>query len=148
VAGRWLLCLLLIVGAAHADDKRFRVYDGRIVISPDPVPTTSDELLRYLDSNATKDGHYELIKGPPWEIHLVGLLAKDPGSKPVTLVFVDTADKKATPLQSIDVRAKKQLVIANTSATTAAGFEANKTYAVQLVVGGKPLAKAELLLRH
>jgi|ERR1043165_219193 len=150
---RWLLAAFLALTSAalaSADDKRLHAsYDGRIVISPDKVPTTGDELERYLDANATKNDQYELIKGPPWTIHLVGVLAKDP-TKPVTLVFIDTAaaDKKAAPLQSIELPAKRRMVIANTSATTAAGFEANKTYLVQILADGKPAAKAELTLRH
>ena len=155
MAQRWLLGVVLalacVAAIASADDKRLHAaYDGRIVISPDPVPTTGDELQRYLDANATKNDQYELIKGPPWTIHLVGMLAKDPPSAgKLTLVFIDSAaDKKAAPLQSIEVTAKRRMVIANTSATTAAGFEANKTYLVQILTDGKPVAKAELTLRH
>lgn len=152
MARRWLLGVVLAIASAAiagADDKHLHAYDGRIVISPDPVPTTGDELQRYLDANATKNDQYELIKGPPWTIHLVGMLAKDPGTKPVTLVFVDSAaDKKTGPLQSIELAAKRRMVIANTSATTAAGFEANKPYLVQILADGKPVAKAELTLRH
>jgi len=142
--------LVALVPTARADDKRLRAYDGQIVISPDPVPTTEGELATYLQANATKDGHYELIKGPPWKIHLIGFLAKDPGTKAVTLQFIDPSDKdkKAAPLQAIDVPARRRMVVANTSATTQAGFEANKTYLVQLVSDGKPLAKATLALRH
>jgi hypothetical protein len=152
MARRWLLGVVLAIACsaiAGADDKRLHAaYDGRIVISPDKVPTTGDELERYLDANATKNDQYELIKGPPWTIHLVGMLAKDP-TKPVTLVFIDSAaDKKTAPLQSIELPAKRRMVIANTSATTAAGFEANKTYLVQILADGKPAAKAELTLRH
>jgi hypothetical protein len=152
MARRWLLGVVLAIACvaiAGADDKRLHAaYDGRIVISPDKVPTTGDELERYLDANATKNDQYELIKGPPWTIHLVGMLAKDP-TKPVTLVFIDSAaDKKTGPLQSIELPAKRRMVIANTSATTAAGFEANKTYLVQILGDGKPVAKAELTLRH
>lgn len=148
---RWLLvCLLLIVAPfARADDKRFRTYAGKIVISPDPLPNTSDELLRYLDANLSRDGRYELIDGPPWPMNLIGVLSKDPGSRPVTLVFIDiAADKNAAPLQSIEVSTRGRMVVATTSATTAAGFEADKTYIVQLVADGKPLARAELSLRH
>jgi len=152
MARRWLLGVVLAIACAAvagADDKRLHAtYDGRIVISPDKVPTTGDELERYLDANATKNDQYELIKGPPWTIHLVGMLAKD-ATKPVTLVFIDSAaDKKTAPLQSIELPAKRRMVIANTSATTAAGFEANKTYLVQILADGKPAAKAELTLRH
>ena len=82
MARRWLLGVVLAIACAAiagADDKRLHAaYDGRIVISPDKVPTTGDELERYLDANATKNDQYELIKGPPWTIHLVGMLAKDP----------------------------------------------------------------------
>jgi hypothetical protein len=140
--------IVLLAALAHADEKALRVYDGQIVISPDPAPANVDELHAYLKANATKDRHYELIKGPPWEINLVGMLAKDPGTSPVTLVFWDAADKKRTPVQSIEVSSKRRVVIARTTATTAAGFEPEKTYVVELMLGKVSLAKAQLKLRH
>jgi hypothetical protein len=141
---RWLAPVVLVALAviARADD--FHAYDGQIIISPDPVPTVSDQLPAFLTANATKDGHYELIKGPPWRFHLIGFLAKDPGTTPVKLVFVD-GDK---PLQTSDVSSKRKIVVASTTATVEAGFEANKTYGVRLVAGTTVLAKAELRLRN
>jgi hypothetical protein len=134
---RWLAIVALLTTVAHADK-----YDGRIVISPDPVPTTSDQLPGFLAANAAKDGHYELVKGPPWKIHLIGFLPRD--ADKVELVFVD-GDK---PLQTSPVSAKRKVVVASTTATTEAGFEANHTYAVRLVAGTTVLAKAELRLRN
>ncbi len=94
-----------------------------------------------LAANATKDHHYELIKGPPWDVNLVGVLAKD--APTATLEFAD-GDK---PLQSIEVTPHHGIVIAHTSATTAAGFETSKTYRVRLIAGKAVLASAELTLR-
>jgi hypothetical protein len=141
------LVLVLLGTLASADEKALRAYDGQIVISPDPAPANIDELHAYLKANATKDRHYELIKGPPWEINLVGMLAKDPGTSPVSLVFWDAADKQRTPVQSIEVPSKRRVVIARTTATTAAGFELEKTYVVELRLGKLSLAKATLKLR-
>jgi hypothetical protein len=142
---RFALLLVLLVTVARADD-RLRQYDGRIVISPDPIPTVADDLPGFLKAQAAKDGHYELIKGPPWKIHLIGFLAKDPGAAPVKLELTEKGAK--TALHSLDVSAKRKIVVSSTTATTEAGFEANKTYLVQLVAGGAVLAKAELLLRN
>ncbi len=137
---RVLLVLALLVIPAYADDA-FHAYRGQIVFSPDTPPTGSPELLKHLAANATKDHHYELIKGPPWDVNLVGVLSKDAAS--ATLVFLD-GDK---PLQSIDVTPHHGIVIAHTSATIAAGFETSKTYVVRLIAGKAVLASAELTLR-
>jgi hypothetical protein len=140
---RWLvpIALCIVTLSARADDTR---YAGQIVISPDPVPTMGDQLPAYLAANATKDGHYEIVRGPPWKFHLIGFLSKDPGTTPVKLVFGDLAK----PLHTLDVSSKRRIVIASTAATVEAGFEANATYAVSLVAGTTVLAKAELRLRN
>jgi len=137
---RALIVLALLVSVAYADDA-FRAYRGQIVFSPDTPPSSSPELVKHLAANATKDHHYELIKGPPWDVNLVGVLSKD--STTSTLVFLD-GDK---PLQSIEVTPHHGIVIAHTSATTAAGFETSKTYTVRLIAGKAVLASAELTLR-
>jgi hypothetical protein len=142
---RIALLLALVVTVARADD-RLRQYDGQIVISPDPIPKVADDLPGFLKAQAAKDGHYELIKGPPWTIHLIGFLSKDPGTAPVKLELAEKGAK--TAMHSLDVSVKRKIVVTSTTATTAAGFEANKTYLVQLVAGGVVLAKAELLLRN
>jgi hypothetical protein len=110
---------------------------GRIVISPDPPPTLATDLAAYVKANATKDNAYEAIKGSPWQIHLVGFLSTD--ATDVTLEIGE--------LDKLPVAAKKRLVITSTKLTTAAGYVANKTYAVRLVAGKKVLAKATLRLR-
>src|SRR5215218_1458015 len=133
----------MLAGLALADDKALRAYDGQIVISPDRAPANLDELAAFLKANATPDRRYELIKGPPWDVNLVGVLSKDPGTSPVTLVFSDPAAPKAPPIASIEVSSKRRLVLARTTATIAAGFEANKTYVVQLMQKTTALARAE-----
>lgn len=148
----WLLAFVaLVVTGARADPKGVRAYVGQLVISPDPAPSTTDELASYLKANATKDHRYELIKGAPWEIHLVGVLPTTAGTAPVTLEFALASDRKLTALQAIEVPVKGGLVIAETKATTAAGFVANQAYVVRLVrVTGRKLhvlARAELTLR-
>ncbi|MBS1123787.1 MAG: hypothetical protein H6Q90_6015 [Deltaproteobacteria bacterium] len=145
----WVVAVVaMVAGLASADSKGVRAYQGQIVISPDPAPSTSDELAGYLKANATKDRRYDLIKGPPWEINLVGVLPKRTDSAPVTLVFAAVTDKQPnTTIQSIEVPAKKGLVIAHTTATIAAGFESNRTYVVRLMRKTKVLARAELTLR-
>lgn len=145
-----VICVVVgLVALAHAKeaDPLVRRHAGQIVISPDPVPTLGSELPAFVKANVTKDGHYELIKGSPWELHLVGFLAKEPGKQQVTLVLVDAADPKATPIDTFDVASKQRLVISSTKLTTAAGYEVNKTYAVRLVAGKTVLARAELKLR-
>lgn len=141
-----IAALGLLVASARADTAK--TYAGQIVISPDPTPTAAGELAAYLAANAVKGGHYELIKGPPWEVHLVGVLAKDPGARPVTLIVTDASDAKAAPLLTTELTATRRIVIASTTATIAAGFAANKTYALRLVLGKTVLAKAELRLRE
>ncbi len=129
-------------------EQQLRAYAGRIVFSPDAPPTQLDEFPRYLKANATADNRYDVLKGPPWQFHLVAVLAKDPGDKPLSLVFADKDDKKLTTLHAVDVRAQKKLVTASSEATVAAGFAANKTYVVRLMQGKTVLAKAELHLRY
>jgi hypothetical protein len=135
-------------GAAPTIDKAFKPYAGRIVFSPDAPPTSVDELPKFLKANATDDNSYDVLKGPPWQFNLVAVLAKDPGTKPVALVFADKDDKKLTTMHSVDVRPQKKIVIASSEATVAAGFAANKTYVVRLTQGKTVLAKAELHLRY
>jgi len=125
-------------------DKAFKPYVGRLVISPDVPPATLDELPDFLKGNLAKDNAYDLIKGPPWPFHMVGVLAKD--LKKVTLVVVDKDDKNLTPLLSIGLTPMRKIVIAHTEATVAAGFAANKTYVVRVMNGKTVLAKSELTL--
>ncbi len=141
-----LVLLFGLAAVAHAGDA-LKPYLGKIVISPDAPPTAASELPAYLAANAVKSGGYDLIKGPPWPMHLVGVLPRDV-SKPIMLVFTDQADKKQTPLFSIEVGSKQRIVIAHTEATVAAGFAANRTYMVRLMHGKLVLAKAELTLRE
>lgn len=136
-----------LVALAGADDKALRPYVGRLVYSPDAPPTSLDELPRYLKANATKDNTYDIIKGPPWPMHLVAVLAKDPGDRPVQLVFADKADKKLTTLHAVEVRPQRRIVLATSAATVAAGFESHKTYVVRLMQGKRVLAKAEITLK-
>ncbi len=141
---RAALVLVAVAGLARADTASVvKEYAGRIVISPDPTPTLATELPAHIKANAVAGDHYELIKGPPWKLHLVGALSKDPGGQ-VQLVI---GEDKAEPLVAVDVAAKSRLVVVNTDATTVAGFVANKTYNVQLVAKKAVLAKATLTLR-
>ena len=138
-----IVAIVAMATAARGDAKLVKQYAGRVVISPDPPPTIGTELRAYLEANATKDNTYEAIKGSPWEIHLVGVLSAEPKTS-ITLELVD----KATVLHALDVAAKQRLVISSVKLTTAAGFEANKTYEVRVVAGKKVLAKARLRLRE
>ena len=142
-----VLAFVVATGTARADDKALKPYAGRIVISPDEPPTVASELPAYLKANATKDNAYDVIKGPPWPFQLVAVLAKDPGDKPVQLVFADKTDKKLAPFHTVELSATRRLVIAKAEATTAAGFASNKTYVVRVMLGKTVLAKAEVTLR-
>jgi hypothetical protein len=149
--GRLVVVVLLAVvaGLAHADtDATVKQYAGRVIISPDAAPTMASELPAYVKANAVAGDRYELIKGSPWKIHLVGVLSKDPGAAPVQLLVFDLADKEAKPLVEVKVTSRNRIVISQTTATTAAGFESGKTYAVRLMQGKMVLAKAELTLRN
>lgn len=145
---------------ARADE--LKPFAGKLVISPDAPPTESSELPKYLKANLTTDGSYPIVKGPPWSVHIVGVLAKD--AKQVTLVVTEKVDKPgkpakdatpsdkpaaATPLVSIELVPKRRVVMAHTDATVAAGFANGKTYAVKLLGsdGKTVLAKCELVLR-
>jgi hypothetical protein len=129
-------------------EQQLKPYAGKLVFSPDAPPTQLDEFPKYLKANATDDSSYDVLKGPPWQFHMVAVLAKEAGTKPITLVFADKDDKKLTTLHSVDVRAQKKIVIAASEATIAAGFAANKTYVVRLMQGKTVLAKAQLHLRY
>ena len=142
-----VVAMVVAFGTAHADDKAFKRYAGRLVYSPDTPPTQLDAIPKFLELNATKDNAYDVIKGPPWPMNLVAVLAKEPGTKQVQLVFADKADKKLTPIHAVDVQSKKKLVIARTEATIAAGFAAGKTYVVRVMLGKTVLAKAEITLK-
>jgi hypothetical protein len=140
--------MVLVTSLAAADppkaDKALKPYAGKLVISPDTPPATLDELPAFLKGNHSKDNAYDLIKGPPWPFHLVGVLAKD--AKKVTLTVADKADKQLAPLLSIELTPMRKVVIAHAEATVAAGFAANKTYVVRLSSGKTVLAKSELTL--
>jgi hypothetical protein len=140
--------VLALARTGVADEKALHAYAGQIIVSPDPAPASLPELAAWAKANATKDRRYALIKGSPWEVHLVGVLPKDPGADKVTLVITEAGAKKpASPIATLDVVARRRIVIAKTTATSAAGFEANKTYVLELVVKAKPVARAELELR-
>ncbi len=140
-----MVLLFGLVSVAHAGDA-LKPYTGKVVISPDVPPTAASELPAYLAANAVKSGGYDLIKGPPWPMHLVGVLPRDV-TKPIMLVFTDKDDKTQTRLIEIEVASKQRIVIAHTEATVAAGFASNKTYVVRLMLGKSVLARAELTLR-
>jgi hypothetical protein len=133
--------------APPTTEQQLKPYSGRLVYSPDAPPTSADELPHYLKANATADNRYDIIKGPPWPMHLVAVLAKDPGAKPVQLVIADKADKKLAPMHTAEVRPQKRIVFATSEATIAAGFASNKTYVVRLMQGKTVLAKAEITLK-
>jgi len=135
--------MIVVIAATAASADIAKDYSGRIVISPDAPPTIASELPAYLKANATKDDTYEAIKGSPWEVNLVGFLSSD--ATDVQLEFID--DPKKPPLHTLPTGAKKRLVMTTAKLTTAAGFEANKTYQVRLVAAKKVLAKAQLRLR-
>lgn len=137
--------LLGLVASAKAGDA-FKPYVGRIVISPEVPPSLASELPAYLAANAVKGDEYDLIKGPPWPMHLVGVLPRNV-KKPIELVIFEKGDAKQTPLVSVDATSKQRIVIAHTEATIAAGFSAHKTYVVRLMLGKAVLAKALLTLR-
>ncbi len=137
--------LLGLVATAHAGDP-LKPYVGRIVVSPEAPPSVNTELPAYLAANAVKGDEYDLIKGPPWPMHLVGVIARDE-KKPLVLVVTDKADPKAAPLVTFEVTSKQRMVIAHTEATIAAGFAAGKSYTVRLLRGKTVLAKATIVLR-
>jgi hypothetical protein len=156
------LCLIVAMASARADDKSatadanrkaaakakaLKPYVGKLVISPDAPPASSDELPGYLKGNLTPDAAYDLIKGPPWPFHVTVVLASP--TKSVTLAITDKADPKAPPLLTATLTPAndKKLVFAHAEATIAAGFAASKTYVVTLTAGKKQLAKSELTLR-
>jgi hypothetical protein len=157
-----LAFVTVVVGAARADDKSataeankkaaakakaLKPFTGKLVISPDAPPGSSDALPGYLEGNLSSDGGYELIKGPPWPFHVALVLATP--TKSVTLVVTDKADAKAEPLLTATIApaGDRKLVLARAEATIAAGFSASRPYVVKVMAGKKQLAKAELLLR-
>jgi hypothetical protein len=143
------LLVLTARAAGVSDDKALKPYAGKLVVSPDAPPSTLGELAGYLKINAAKDNHYELIKGPPWKFHLVSWFAK-PATGALTVVITDLADKKATPMVSVEptLSANKRLLYAVVEANASTGFETGKTYVVRMLQGKKLVAKAELLLRE
>jgi hypothetical protein len=144
---RWIALVVVMLGlVAPARAYALKPYAGRIVISPEVPPTAASELPAYLAANQVKSDEYDLIKGPPWPMHLVGVLPRVV-TKPLELVIVEKGDKKQTRLVSVSATSKQRIVIAHTEATVAAGFAAGKTYVVRLMLGKTVLAKAELSLR-
>ena len=139
--------LVALVGQAWADDKLVRQYAGKIVISPDPIPTVEADLATFVKLNAAKDGRYELTKSPPWEIHLLGFLSKEPGAAEVSLVFAELGDPKLAAFHTMQVAVTRRIVNANAKVTIAAGFQAGKTYVLRLMRNKTVFAKAELTLR-
>ena len=136
-----LAILLALCAVARADD--FKKYEGKLVLSPDAPPLGAAELPKYLAANMTKDGHYELIK-QPWDIHAVGVLAKD--VSPVTVVVTEDGAKE--PAITAEVTSKRKIVVWHVTFTTAAGFAAGKSYTLELRSDKKVLASASLTLRR
>jgi hypothetical protein len=139
---RVLLVLLALVAVARADDKALAKYKGQLVVAKDAPPTTAGELPKYLEENWSKDGHYDLIGGSPWDMNIVAVLAKD--ADKATLVFTDAGK----PLQEVEVAVKSKLVVTHVKATKAAGFEPHKIYGIELRRGDAVLAKADVMLRE
>jgi hypothetical protein len=131
----------LAVGTASAD--ALERYAGKLVISPDAPPTEIGELPNYLEANVSKDATYPIVKGPPWAMHIVGVLARD--AKTVTLTITEKGSSK--PLVSTELTPVRRIVIAHTEATIAAGFANHEAYDVRLVSGKRVLAKATLEIR-
>src|SRR5258706_9654948 len=129
--------------AARADDndKALKAFAGQIVMSPDAPRSRFDDLPSYVKSNATKDGHYELIK---WDINFVGVLAKT--ADKVVLVVADPTAKQDKELISIELPVKRLVVIGHFTPTKAASFAAGKPYDVTLLAGKAVVAKAVLVL--
>jgi hypothetical protein len=142
-----VVALLLAVSPAVADDKALKPYAGKIVVSPDPPPTVLEELPKYMKMYIQDDDSYDVRKGPPWHINIAAVLTKDPGAKKVQLVFADKADKKLKALDTLELSSKRKVVLANVDATIAAGYAANKTYVVRILLGKTVLAKAEITLK-
>ena len=134
-----IVLLLAFVTAVHADP--LKSFAGQIVLSHDAPSSNFNELPAYLKANADRSGHYEMLH---WDVNFVGVLAK-PADK-VTLVVTDPATKSS--LVEIELAASRQVVIGHFKPTKAAGFAADKTYAVALMSGKTVVAKAELLLRE
>jgi len=141
-----MVAIVVSTGVAHAEDKAFKPYAGRIVVSPDTPPTIFEEIPRFLRINFQADNEYDVLKGPPWQINFVAVLSKDPGKKPVQLVFADKADKKLTTMHAMELNAKRKIVIAHVEATVAANFE-HKTYVMRVMLGKQVLAKCEVTLK-
>ena len=141
-----VVAIVALSSAAYAQDKAFKPYVGKIVVSPDTPPTIFEEIPRFLRHNFQSDNQYDVRKGPPWQINFVAVLSKDPGGKPVQLVFADKDDKKLSTMHSIELNAKRKVVIAKVEATVAASFE-HKTYVMRVMLGKQVLAKCEVTLK-
>lgn len=147
---RLALVWMVLVGFASiatADDTLVRKHAGHIVISPDPVPEDAAQLTSFVKTNLAKNRSYDLYQGPPWQVNLVAFLSKSPGKEAVTFEITDAKNPKQTLVIS-RAPARGRLVIMSLSATTAAGFEVGKTYAVRMRVGKAVLARCQLLLRE
>ena len=150
VVGVLVAVVMMLSRPAAAEDanaKALKSYAGKLVISPDAAPTIASELPGYLKGNLSKDGAYELIKGPPWPFHVTAVLVT--ATKSVTLVITDKADRQSAVLLSVPftLAGNRKLLLAQAEATIAAGFAASKTYVVRLMAGKKQLARSELTLR-
>lgn len=139
------VAVLVALFAERASADELKAFAGKLVISPDAPPTASSELPKYIEANLTKDATYPIVKGPPWSMHIVAVLAKD--VKSVTLTISEKGAAKQEPLVSTELAPVRRVVIAHTEATIAAGFANNKTYDVRLVSGKTVLAKAQLEIR-
>lgn len=141
-----VVAIVALSSPAYAEDKAFKPYVGKIVVSPDTPPTIFEEIPRFLRQNFQADNQYDVLKGPPWQINFVAVLSKDPGTKPVQLVFADKDDKKLATMHSVELTAKRKVVLAKVEATVAANF-AHKTYVMRVMLGKQVLAKCEVTLK-
>ena len=93
-----MFVVLGLVATAWAGDA-LKPYVGRIVISPEVPPSAASELPAYLAANQVKENEYDLLKGPPWPMHLVGVLPKNV-TKPIKLSELERLLTKWSPLRA------------------------------------------------
>lgn len=111
---------------------------GSIVITAEPVDTSSGDFEHSLKKNATKQ---IAAKDGQWTINFVAFLKKAAGADEVNVVFYDVAEKSHEPTNAfpIQTKANAKVLVSSVAVSSDQNFKAGHTYNIMItrLVSGK-----------
>lgn len=157
LVGVLAFCLTVVGAFPVAAEDLSKIYNGKLIISPEPFPSKFDEEMeKFLKTVSQKDGLYQVKKSlrGSWSFHMMAFFGKDPGNDTINLVFYDSEDKesqkKLQPIQSLEFKSTKGVrVFSLPDLSLSSGFEEGKTYLVKItqLKKGKEVVLSEAKLK-